>query len=68
MAEIILEKFKQLPLSQQKELLDFADFLLEKYGKVALKEPKERQLGILKGKIKMMPDFDAPLEDFKDYM
>jgi hypothetical protein len=31
---------------------------LEKYGKVALKEPKERQLGILKGKIKMMPDFD----------
>jgi len=24
--------------------------------------------GCLKGKIRMTPDFDAPLEDFKEYM
>ena len=32
-------------------------------------EPKkERKLGCLKGQIWMAEDFDAPLEDFKDYM
>lgn len=30
-------------------------------------KPK-RKLGTAKGKIKMAPDFDEPLEDFKDYM
>jgi prevent-host-death family protein len=35
------------------------------------KEPpplKKRRLGGLKGKIWIADDFDAPLEDFKDYM
>ncbi len=33
------------------------------------KEPTQyRQAGSLKGKITMTEDFDAPLEDFKDYM
>ena len=27
-----------------------------------------RAFGCLKGKISMTPDFDAPLEDFKEYM
>jgi antitoxin (DNA-binding transcriptional repressor) of toxin-antitoxin stability system len=31
--------------------------------------PRPRQLGTLKGTVLYMaPDFDAPLEDFKDYM
>lgn len=29
---------------------------------------KERRFGGLKGKIWIADDFDAPLEDFKDYM
>ncbi|MGQ0528259.1 MAG: type II toxin-antitoxin system Phd/YefM family antitoxin [Panacagrimonas sp.] len=29
---------------------------------------KERRFGELKGKIWIADDFDAPLEDFKDYM
>ena len=29
---------------------------------------KERQLGAAKGLITMSPDFDEPLEDFKEYM
>ena len=32
-------------------------------------EPKkERVFGCAKGQFKMAPDFDEPLEDFKDYM
>lgn len=38
--------------------------LLEKHGG---KLPP-RQFGLLKGKYIMAPDFDEPLEDFKDYM
>jgi len=35
----------------------------------AEQEPiKERKFGCLKGQIWMADDFDAPLEDFKDYM
>ena len=31
--------------------------------------PRPRQLGTLKGTVRYMaPDFDAPLDDFKDYM
>ena len=29
---------------------------------------KEREFGCLKGQIWMADDFDAPLDDFKDYM
>ncbi len=29
---------------------------------------KQRKIGTAKGLIKMSADFDAPLEDFKDYM
>jgi antitoxin (DNA-binding transcriptional repressor) of toxin-antitoxin stability system len=30
--------------------------------------PKRRQRGSAKGQIWMAPDFDQPLEDFKEYM
>lgn len=32
------------------------------------KAKKERELGKYKGKIKMSEDFNAPLDDFKEYM
>ena len=31
-------------------------------------QPKERLFGCAKGKYHMADDFDAPLDDFKDYM
>ena len=38
-------------------------------GGAQLAEKPRRQLGTLKGTVKYMaPDFDAPLEDFKEYM
>ena len=33
-----------------------------------VKPIKERAFGCAKGQFKMADDFDAPLEDFKDYM
>ena len=36
---------------------------------VAAVKPAERQLGTLRGSVLYMaPDFDAPLEDFREYM
>ncbi|MBE9464106.1 DUF2281 domain-containing protein [Dyadobacter subterraneus] len=68
MSEIqLIEKLKKLPAAYQKEVEDFVDSILEK--KINLpKIEKKRTLGLLKGKMKMREDFDAPLDDFKDYM
>lgn len=46
-----------------------AEFVAQLSKKQAKKVPKKkRKLGTLKGKIKMAKDFDAPLEDFAEYM
>jgi mRNA-degrading endonuclease RelE of RelBE toxin-antitoxin system len=63
----LIEKVKKLPAAYQKEVEDFVDFILEKKINPQ-KIEKQRTLGLLKGKMKMSPDFDAPLDDFKDYM
>jgi Protein of unknown function (DUF2281) len=61
-----LEKVKTFSPKNQDEVRDFIEFIEEK-KEPNLKEP--RQAGILKGFVKYMsPDFDEPLEDFKDYM
>lgn len=68
MSEIqLIEKVKKLPAAYQKEVEDFIDAIIE--TKInPLKTEKKRILGLLKGKMKMSEDFDAPLDDFKDYM
>ncbi len=63
----LLEKIKKVPVAYQQEVEDFVDFILEKKLHSPHKDPK-RTLGLLKGKMKMSSDFDAPLEEFKDYM
>jgi hypothetical protein len=64
----ILEKIKMIPVAYQQEVEDFIDFILQK--KVSKKNAvkSNRKLGLLKGKMKMSDDFNAPLDDFKDYM
>ncbi|KKD37074.1 MAG: DUF2281 domain-containing protein [Limnoraphis robusta] len=67
----ILDKFAALPDSLKTEVVHYIDFLLEKYVQTSpqLEPPKKkREAGLLKGKIWMSDDFDAPLEDLKDYM
>ena len=59
-------QISSLPADLKKEVSDFVEFLKQKTRKKA--KLKNRQPGAAKGLIKMSPDFDEPLEDFKDYM
>lgn len=59
-------KIAYLPSDLKSEVNDFVDFLLSKRNKETIK--KQPQYGCAKGLIYMSPDFDEPLEDFKEYM
>lgn len=62
----LYSKLSSLPPDLKAEVNDFIDFLLSKKEK---KLPKKKpKFGCVKGQIKMAPDFDAPLDDFKEYM
>ena len=65
--EEMYKKYNALLPAAQKEI----DQLLEKLSTEQSKQKEEKgysAFGALKGKIKMHPDFDEPLEDFKEYM
>ena len=68
--QLITSKIQQLnsePLKQ--ELLFFLDYLLTKQNtKPTGTTKKISQFGCAKGTFKMADDFDAPLDDFADYM
>ena len=68
MADVQLYKrLQNLKPSLKEEVYDFIDFLLTKQEKDA-KKVKKPLFGCAKGRFIMTPDFDAPLEDFKEYM
>lgn len=64
-ATMLYTKISALPPSLIKEVNDFVEFLMTKHRKNKI---KERKFGCAKGLIEMHDDFDAPLEDFKEYM
>lgn len=64
----LLEKIKKIPPAYQQEVEDFIDFILQKKHSSTRSKTTQRKVGLLKGKLQMADDFDAPLEDFKDYM
>ena len=65
----IMIKMEQLPSEMKQEVADFIDYLLHKKGKVRQEPPRRRPVfGSGKGLFKMADDFDAPLEDFEEYM
>lgn len=60
---------KILEPKAKKLLDDLANLNLIKLEKVEKPKKKERKFGSMKGLIiNIADDFDAPLEDFKDYM
>ena len=63
-------KINLLPYQKMVEVMDFIDFLLskEQREKNSITERRMPKFGCAKGKFKMAADFDAPLEDFNDYM
>lgn len=69
---MLLSKLEALPESLQTEVLHYVEFLSERYAKAEVNDlvskKKRGGLGSLKGKIWMADDFDAPLEDLKEYM
>ena len=55
-----------LPPELRSEVYDFIDFIKMKHLKQ--KPMTQREFGYAKGKVKIAPDFDAPLDEFIEYM
>jgi hypothetical protein len=65
-AGLMYAKIHQLPPKGRLELANYVDLLLHKYR---ADEPKKPFFGCMKGIVTWMSDdFNAPLDDFKDYM
>ena len=64
----VLHALHQLPEALKREVLHFIQFLLKKQEAESISKEKIPQFGGGKVKISMSADFDAPLDDFKDYM
>jgi hypothetical protein len=63
--EFLDKKIKLLPINARHEVADFVEFLLSKYSLNNKRKPKA---GCMKGTFTYMSeDFNAPLDDFKDY-
>ena len=69
MAEKLMKIYEMMSTSAQKELYDFALFLLSENEDVKTAIQKKSYFGALKDKISYIaPDFDEPLDDFAEYM
>jgi len=72
---VLLREIEKLPPQYLGEVYDFVGYLQQKAQNgnkpldTATEEmPKERVFSCARGQFCMADDFDAPLEDFKDYM
>ena len=65
----LYQNVQRLPASLQQEVSDFVSFLLNKYSpQEAVQGAVKPRAGCMKGTFTMMSDdFNAPLDDFKDY-
>lgn len=71
--DILVQETATLPEYLKRELVEFLFFLKKKEPQNALRnendpEKNKPTFGCGSVKVKLAPDFDAPLEDFKDYM
>ncbi|MEQ1747439.1 MAG: DUF2281 domain-containing protein [Saprospiraceae bacterium] len=71
----LYSKFETLPEHLQQQVIDYIEFLLSREAKKPkpqkpAKAPAKPKAGFggAKGMIKLSPDWDEPLEDFKDYV
>lgn len=65
----LASKIEALPADLKEEVNDFIDFLSEKKMKKEKSNSKQiPKAGLTKGLIEMLPAFDDPLDDFKEYM
>ena len=61
----LVAKIEKLTPEKQAEVEDFVEFLLKKEPPAARRTPK---FGSGKGMVIMKPNFDDPIDDFKEYM
>lgn len=61
LSETILEKLQDLPETQQQQILDYIEFLAQKYPKPQPRSPKPRVAGLHRGKGWISDDFNDPL-------
>ena len=62
----IFTRISSLSPSIQKEVMDYIEFLIQKHKKKNFKQhPKA---GCMQGVFKVNPDFNEPLDDFKEYI
>ena len=62
------ETWNRLSEDHQKQIADFMQFLLSKQESVP-SHTEKRKLGILADRFEFIADdFDAPIDDFKEYM
>ena len=64
-------QLSSIPEDVRQQVLDFIEFLMrQKQGKDPANKGwrKTPVLGLAKGKVVVPDDFDAPLDDFKEYM
>jgi Protein of unknown function (DUF2281) len=65
----LVTTLEKLPPNLQTEILHYAEYLVTKHTPSPEAPPqKYRQAGTMKGMFNMADDFDAPLENMKDYM
>jgi hypothetical protein len=71
----LLDALTIMPQDLKVAVLDYAEYLINKHIQnnstsiiQSQESQKKRQAGLLKGKIWMADDFDAPLEEMQDYM
>ena len=63
---MLYQKLATLPENLKAQVADFIDFLLQKNKQSGSR--KTPKFGSAQGMFKLKPDFDEPLDDFKDYM
>ena len=62
-----LYKLNSLPEDLRKQVLDYIEALLKRVKDE--KAPRKKRIaGLMKGQIHIADDFDAPLDDFKEYL
>ncbi|GAB4051355.1 type II toxin-antitoxin system VapB family antitoxin [Spirosoma litoris] len=66
--KLIISQLYQLPENLKVEVLHYIEFLKNRYNHQSTEKPHKRKFGSAQGKYTLSADFNAPLEDFNEYM
>ena len=64
----LVNKLKKLPLNYKQDANNLVDYLLRRKITKNKKKNVSEAFGSLRGKIKMLPGFDDPIEGMEEYM